>query len=129
MQRLMIDRIEQKDCTLGVAVYGDFRCFSLELPWKDNKQNESCIPAGIYECEKYESSKYGCTCFRVLNVVGRSAISGHYGNYTRDILGCILFGESIADIDKDGIPDVTNSRATLEKLINVLPDKFQIQIK
>lgn len=129
MDRLIIDRVEQKDCTLGVANYKDFRCFSLELPNKDNQINVSCIPYGLYDCEKYYSEKYGTTCFRVLNVVGRTAISGHYGNYTKDILGCLVFGDSIADINKDGTPDVTNSKVTLSKLIDKLPDKFQMIIK
>lgn len=129
MDRLIVKRTEQEDCTLGVVNYKEFRCFSLELPNNGNEINVSCIPYGLYECEKYYSSKYGTTCFRVLNVVGRTAISGHYGNYTTDILGCLIFGDSIADINKDGVPDVTNSKVTLSKLIDKLPDRFQMIMK
>lgn len=127
--RLIIDRLYQEDCTLGVVRFGDFRCFSLENPWIDNEKIISCIPSGLYECEKYYSEKYSCECFRVLNVVGRTDISGHYGNYTVDTNGCLLFGDSIADINNDESPDVTNSKRTLSALIAVLPDKFQLLIK
>ena len=129
MDRLIVNRTEQEDCTLGVVNYKEFRCFSLELQNKDNQVNVSCIPYGLYECEKYYSNKYGVTCFRVLNVVGRTSISGHYGNFTKDILGCLIFGDSIADINNDGVPDVTNSKVTLSKLIDKLPDRFQMIIK
>ncbi len=129
MKRLVVTRIYEPDCTIGVAKYGDFRCMTLELPWNDNKANKSCIPVGLYECEKYFSEKYKCVCFRVLNVVSRSAIAGHYGNYTKDIKGCLVFGDSIKDINNDGVLDVTNSKTTLAKLIDVLPDKFQLLIK
>ena len=130
MDRLIVNRIEQEDCTLGVVNYKKFRCYSLELPNKDNKVNVSCIAYGLYDCEKYYSEKYGTTCFRVLNVVGRTAISGHYGNWLRDILGCLIFGDSISPTSEcpSGVM-VTNSKVTLSKLIDKLPDRFQMIIK
>ncbi len=126
--RLTIKRIYQDDCTLGVMNYGSFRCFTLELPYKDNQKNISAIPEGTYKCNKTVSPKFG-DCIAVEGVVGRTYIRIHKGNYTRQIEGCILPGESIADIDNDGTPDVTSSVKTLTKLLAVLPDEFELEIK
>lgn len=126
--KITINRIYQNDCTLGVLNVGDFRCFTLELPYKDNQKNISAIPAGLYPCKKAVSPKFG-DCIAVENVTGRTYIRVHKGNYTRQIEGCILPGASIADIDGDGIPDVTSSAATLSKLLEVLPDEFELEIK
>lgn len=119
---ITINRLYQHDCTLGILNYLDFRCFTLELPWKFNKQNESCIPSGYYIVSKHESPTHG-ECLLVEGVPNRTWILFHAGNYTRDTKGCILPGEYIKDIDGDGVPDVANSGATMERLLNVL--KFE----
>ena len=127
MNRLKIDRLYQDNCTLGVVKFGNFQCLSLELPWLNNKINISCIPPGIYKCEKRISPRKGHV-FQLLNVIGRTYIQGHIGNYTRDILGCIVFGDSIKDINRDGILDVTNSTHTFRMLMELLPNTFLLEI-
>lgn len=127
MMKLKVSRIYQDDCTVGVLNYAGFRCYTLELPDKCNKQNESCIPSGTYECSKHHSPSQGL-CVAVNGVVGRSHILIHKGNYTSDIMGCILVGDSIRDINRDKIPDVTNSTNTLKDLLKLLPDKFLMEI-
>jgi len=52
----------------------------------------------------------------------------HSGNYTRQILGCILVGDSLKYLDADDILDVTNSKHTLDKLLQVLPQYFPVEI-
>lgn len=128
MNKLIMHRIYQNDCTVGVLNYGDFRCLTLELPNLNNAPNISCIPAGTYHCEKVVSGKFG-VCVAVTNVYRRTFIRIHQGNYTRQIEGCILVGDSIKDIDKDGILDVTNSKNTFKKLMHELPDNFTLVIK
>jgi len=32
--------------TEGLLIYSRFNCYSLELPWRDNRPNVSCILAG-----------------------------------------------------------------------------------
>jgi hypothetical protein len=66
-------------------------CSILELPWKDNAVNESCIPEGMYIVEPYESPKFG-KCFIVKDVKGRTYILIHKGNYVHDTDGCLLPG-------------------------------------
>ena len=41
---------------------GRVLCHSLELPWKGNLKNVSCVPAGSYTVEKYISGRFG-RCF------------------------------------------------------------------
>lgn len=104
-----------------------FSCASLELPWVGNLPKVSCIPAGNYTVSKTNSPKFGAGTFAVNKVPGRSHILIHHGNYTREIEGCILLGEKLADIDNDNITDVTNSRATVDKL-KLLTDSFELTI-
>lgn len=104
-----------------------FRCVTLELAWKDNKANLSCIPKGFYVVKQYISQKFG-RCFKILNVLGRSDILIHAGNFNRDTHGCILVGAKIVDLDKDTTPDVSNSAATLKRLLEITDNTFELQI-
>ena len=125
---IKIKRMYLPQCTLGVLTVGDFRCFTLELPMLDNAPDISCIyAAGGFRGNKHFSPHNG-DVIAIDNVMDRTHIQIHSGNFTRDILGCILVGDSIKFLDGDNIPDVTNSRNTLKKLLAVLPDTFNIEI-
>lgn len=104
-----------------------FQCKTLELPWNNNERQISCIPQGVYTVEKYSSMKYPIA-FHIKNVPNRDAILQHNGNYTHQILGCQLVGDSHTDIDQDGLVDVTNSRNTLKKYFEIMPFSFQLKI-
>ena len=104
-----------------------FSCKTIELPWRDNKINISCIPEGKYKVKKRYSDKYGHH-FHILNVPDRSLILIHAGNYYSQTKGCILVGSEHTDINSDGVCDVVNSRFTLEKLNQILPENFEITI-
>ena len=127
METVKIKRIYQDDCTVGLLTYKDFRCFTLELPYKDNARNISAIPNGLYPCNKTVSPKFG-DCVAVECVVNRSLIRIHKGNYTSQIEGCILVGDSLKDINNDGIIDVTNSTNTIKTLLTKLPTEFLLDI-
>ena len=101
----------------------------LELPWKDNQRMISCIPEGEYMVFKMKpTAKRKYEYFQVMDVPGRTAILWHPGNYTSQILGCHLPGEAFVDLNKDGLPDITNTTATLKILAALLPDKFKLTI-
>lgn len=118
---IKMSRWYNHDCVIGRLSVGELDCFTLELPWRDNVRNVSCIPPGIYPAAIIDSPSNG-RCIQLENVPGRSYIQIHAGNYTRDIEGCILVGDSVKYLDGDTVPDVTNSRNTLAKLLDVLPD-------
>lgn len=104
-----------------------FSCKTLELEWRNNERQVSCIPSGSYKVTKEKHPKFGA-CFRLHKVSGRSGILIHVGNYRKQIKGCILVGERFIDLDGDKITDVTNSRQTIDKLYEILPLEFQLTI-
>lgn len=132
-RRIVLKRTKYEDKqTLGQASVMDdksivYSFLTLELAWKDNKKRESCIPPGTYDVAKRNSPKYG-DHFHILNVPERDMILIHTGNYHSDILGCILPGDSYRDLNKDGYLDVLNSKATMTRLNDLMPDKFKIEI-
>lgn len=128
MQMITIDRWYRQDCTLGIFTVDKFRCFSLELPDNDNQQDISCIPEGTYGYYLRNSPKNGLILELKL-VINRDYIQIHSGNFTRQILGCILVGESIKYLDSDSIPDVTNSKATLKKVLAAAGKSGKIEIR
>lgn len=68
---------------------------TLERPWIDNQVGLSCIPQGLYTCERVRSPKFGDT-FEVTGVPGRSHILFHKGNTIEDTEGCILVAEEFS---------------------------------
>ena len=134
--RIVVKRIYRPTSTTGKGyVFNEknelvFEFVTLELPWKDNAHNISCIPEGDYLVEKMPpTAKRKYQYFHVLNVPNRDGILWHPGNFTHDILGCFLPGESFADLDNDSIFDVTNTTATLKILTALMPQKFKLTIE
>lgn len=115
------------DFTLFNADRPIFSCKTLELPWKENKTNISCIPVGKYKVEKRFSQEYH-NHFHITDVKDRAWILIHAGNYYTDTRGCVLVGNEFIDINKDGFKDVANSKLTLQKLNQVTPEKFDLEI-
>lgn len=71
---------------------------TLELPWKDNQRNMSCIPAGQYTVKLLFSPKHDRKIWHITGVPGRDDVEIHIGNTTLDTLGCVLVG-----MDVDGV--------------------------
>ena len=105
-----------------------YRFTTLELPWKDNARQESCIPEGTYPLIKRQSGKYH-EHFHVQDVPGRDMILIHAGNTPKDTYGCIIIGSDFGDIDKDGRMDVIASVRALSKLYEILDDENTLTIK
>ena len=128
MNAITINTWVNNDCTIGRLEYRGFRCLTLELPWRGNQRNISCIQAGTYSAKLYDSPKHGRVIL-IEDVNERSWIEVHAGNHTSDIKGCILVGSRIGYTDSDGVLDITNSRNTLDELISLLPETFTIEIR
>lgn len=109
--------------TLGELTYNDFKCKTLERPWKNNQVNVSCIPRGAYLAKWTFSPKFLKYTYELQKVDKRSGIRLHSGNFFFDIEGCILVGDSYSDINSDGKVDVLNSRVTIKKLEDLLERK------
>jgi len=113
---MIIKRWYHEDCTIGRLSINDFQCFTLELRDLNNEQDISCIPRGKYDYY-YRNSNHNGDVLELRAVPDRRYIQIHAGNYTSQIRGCILVGDGIKWINKDSIPDVTNSKSTLKKLL------------
>ena len=99
LQNLLITRIyETETATHGLAGLFDAErnllatFHTLELPWRGNERNVSCIPEGSYLATRELHPKKGIV-YRLHNVEGRSGILIHVGNSLTDTEGCILIGK------------------------------------
>jgi len=108
--------------------------FVAEPPWKDNRRDVSCIPAGEYIVRPRKSPKYGWS-YHITDVPNRSYVLLHSGNLAGDIekgmmthtKACHLHGQKMGWIS--GQKAVLNSRATinaLQRLLDLQPFKLLI---
>jgi len=104
-----------------------FSCKTLELEEDINAVRDDCIPKGTYKVVRRFSEKYK-NHFHILDVPNRSYILIHSANYSRQLLGCIAVGHAHIDIDGDGLKDVTSSKATMQRLNEILPNEFELLI-
>lgn len=113
--------IDDGNQTLGVLTLFDgldkiFECKTLELPWKDNKTNVSCVPKSVYKVLHRTSEKYK-KHFILQDVRDRRYILIHQGNFNTDTRGCILIGSSFRQVNNDSLLDITSSKRTLSQLL------------
>jgi len=120
--------------TLGKLYYSNFSCYTLELPWRDNKRNISCIPAGEYDSKIRISPKFG-KVYWLTEVENRSFILMHSGNWAGDVEkkfkshvnGCILLGQKRGLLV--GQLAVLNSRITVKRFIRMMGgNPFKLKI-
>ena len=105
-----------------------FSCFSLELPWRQNLQNLSCIPQGDYDAIPINSAKFGHV-YLLQDVPGRGGILTHSGNYAGDVQrgfkthsrGCLLFGKMRGSLA--GQTAILYSRPTLYQIMKLTANK------
>jgi hypothetical protein len=130
MEEITLRRLatQGKQITGEIIRAGTVVAKTIELEWKNNARRISCIPVGTYTVVKRTSNKYG-QHFHLINVPGRDMILIHSGNYYSDSLGCIIVGSDHKDIDKDGLVDVVNSKATLSRMFTTFADRFKLVIK
>ena len=106
-----------------------FTAACLERAWANNQRNISCIPTGRYLCRRRKpTEKFNYEHILVTGVPNRDAILMHIGNYNSDSSGCILVGTDFADINYDGIIDITESRKAFLKLMSILPQNGDIEL-
>ena len=135
-RRVEIFRLRRSDQgTEGMLVSEDFKCRTLELPWRENQRQVSCIPPAIYDVEMRLSNKYG-RIYWVRKVPSRTYILIHSGNYAGDkkkgykshVMGCILLGKKSGYLG--GQVAILNSRIAVRAFMEELeyePFKLRIQ--
>lgn len=70
-------------------LYGKPICYTIELPWRGNRRNVSCIPEGRYRLGVTRSPRFGLRLY-VRGVPRRSGILIHAANdAATELRGCI----------------------------------------
>jgi len=73
----------------SIFLDGVFICHTIELPWKDNQQRQSCIPEGCYRLAKRFSNRYRWHLL-LEDVKDRALILMHAANdAAKELRGCI----------------------------------------
>ena len=104
---------------------GNVLADTVELPWRDNDHDTSCIPDGSYTVIPHNSAAHPNT-WEIANVPNRTGILIHEGNTMRDVLGCVAVGTGRGTVN--GLPAVLASKSTLTKLRYELPPSFKLVV-
>lgn len=84
---LTLKRTYGGEQTDGILTMPDgYEIRTIELPWRDNMVNVSCIPEGQYIIERDHTGRH--RWFR-LDVEGRTFIEIHQASRPEHLLGCI----------------------------------------
>lgn len=139
MKKAILQRIPHEKVTFGFLSFENINhrpIYTIELPWRNNQCDISCISQGLYNVTPYNSKRFPGT-FEILHVPGRSAILIHSGNFACDVNisaskhktdteGCVLVGFEI----ETKLPMVGSSKLALEYLREVVAgENFSLQIK
>lgn len=110
---LQLFRNQFEGGTNGALFYqGKFICFMIELPWKENARNVSCIPDGRYELALWYTDRFKHHLV-VKNVPGRTGILVHPANDAlKELRGCLAPVSHLT-----GIGTGVLSRKALDKLL------------
>lgn len=121
--------------TFGLLNFSTWNCSTGELPWRNNLPGKSCIPAGTYIANPFNSPTHG-PCYKLTNVPGRTDVELHVGNfcgntdqgYKSDVLGCIILGSICTEIE--GQLAVADSADTYKRFLSLLAgDSLHIEIR
>lgn len=115
------------EATLGQLFIEDVTTdpiYTLENP---EREKDSRIPAGEYQCKPYSGTKYK-DVYIVQNVPGRTAILIHWGNTEKDTLGCILIGNRLGQLN--GEPAVLQSKRCFERFRSLIgKNEFKLRVE
>jgi hypothetical protein len=87
---LQLQRSYAASGTNGILTSNDgFICYTIELPWRNNKRGRSCIPEGCYRLVQRYSEKFQWH-LHLIDVPGRDLILIHPANHALlELKGCI----------------------------------------
>ncbi len=108
METIILTRLQSGDHgTFGVIRHKNQIFYTGELPWRENKSNISCVPAGTYICRWTHSPRFGRFMYLIDGVSDRTGIRAHSANFMGDsfkkyrcqLNGCIAMGERVGVMD------------------------------
>ncbi|GAB6137917.1 DUF5675 family protein [Halanaerobaculum tunisiense] len=123
----VVRKEETGEATLGeIFVDGERIGHTLEQPWQNNKQGESCIPPGKYWAylrdQEQSNSRWDYNPIQFIDVHNREYIQIHIGNYPEDTEGCILPGKG------RGKNAVWNSADAFEEIVSKIDKTKPVKV-
>jgi len=111
--------------TLGRIDHVNHPWYTLELPWRNNKPFQSCIPEGTYDVRPDQEGRF--TGYPELQFVPkRSEIVIHPANFVSDLAGCIAPGKRFESAL--AATAVWGSKEAYEEMISELGTTFVLTI-
>lgn len=121
--------------TYGKLMIGAKSFNTIELPWRENRSNKSCIPIGTYKVIWSRSPRLNKFTYEILGVTNRAGIRIHGGNvagnedvgFISHSLGCPLLGKIRSKIK--GQKAVGLSRVAVEEFQQLMnKETFLLEI-
>jgi hypothetical protein len=124
MKKFVLARSYLATKTVGVLTHSEGLSLStLELPWRKNKPNKSCIPEDVYLVVRDKTGRH--QWYSVQDVEGRTFIEFHPAWTVKDLLGCIGLGITLNSSFDPLYPE----EAMLELLAYVGDEDFLLTIR
>lgn len=137
MNKITLVRIKTSDeGTLGKIEFQGHVFFTLELPWRNNLPDFSCIPSGSYRCDFTYSNRFKKRLYLVGPVDGRTGIRIHSANlagdstkgFVKQLNGCIALGKTQGEIKEQDA--ILRSKEAVEEFHELLKgESFILEIK
>jgi hypothetical protein len=110
--------------TNGELYHGsELVCYTIELPWRENKRVVSCIPEGRYQLARRYSKRYGHHLL-VQDVPGRSLILVHPANDAlKELRGCVAPVSRLSGVGKGQA-----SRAAMSKVAALVSNREEKEL-
>jgi hypothetical protein len=108
METVKIRRADKSDQgVFGTIHYKGYRRYTGELPDRENQNDISCIPLGLYLVKWTLSPRLRKYTYEIINVPKRGGIRLHSSNlmgdrskgYKAQLLGCLSLGERLGYMD------------------------------
>ena len=124
---LVLETYEQTNVkgTYGYLEVKGQRFYTVELPWRNNRNNESRVPPGLYTLRLRKSPIVSKLTegrhqkgFEVTGVPGRSLIMIHPGYTMETLEGCIAVGGGLEIIN--GFCALSDTQAAFDRLMSLL---------
>lgn len=151
MKKFTLIRYYHPEATIGALLNpdnGERIISTLEPPNRDNAKddpktyiNESgCVPEGVYICQKRDPEVFKESKFKdnweILGVPTKAGVVFHCGNYWFESKSCLLVGTLIMNMNPKNNPDfdpnrkwfASQSRDAMKKFIEVMPERFELEI-
>lgn len=87
---------------------------------RNNQNNVSSVPVGIYPLVLEYSPKFKTDLYELKNVPGRSECKIHASNYWYQLNGCISPGAYLTNLNNDKYMDLAASKRTLNDFMRIL---------